>query len=78
MHTDGSAYREALARALERIGDTDAALRILARVSPCLPASLPMRNAAILLCIRRRDFRPAARLAEQARSVASPTRAPSV
>ncbi len=63
-----SAYREALARALERIGDTDAALRVLTDGIAISPNSLPMRNGAIMLCIRRRDFRQAARLAEQARS----------
>ena len=34
-----------------------------------VPASVTVRNAAILLCIRRRDFRQAAWLAEQARSL---------
>ncbi len=64
---NASAYREALARALERIGDSDAALRVLTEGIAMSPNSLPMRNSAILLCIRRRDFRQAARLAEQAR-----------
>jgi predicted TPR repeat methyltransferase len=66
--SNGSAYREALACALERTGDPDAALRVLTEGIAMSPASLPMRNAAILLCIRRRDFNEATRLAEQARA----------
>jgi predicted TPR repeat methyltransferase len=60
-------YREALARALEKIGETDAALRVLTDGIAISPNSLSLRNGAILLCIRRRDFKQAARLAEQAR-----------
>jgi predicted TPR repeat methyltransferase len=62
-------YREALAAALEKAGDPDTALRVLTDGIALAPASVPMRNAAILLCIRRRDFTQAVRLAEHARSL---------
>jgi predicted TPR repeat methyltransferase len=60
-------WREALASALERAGDPNAALRVLTDGIALVPAGLPVRNAAILLCIRQRDFDRAVRLADQAR-----------
>jgi predicted TPR repeat methyltransferase/thioredoxin-like negative regulator of GroEL len=62
-------YREALADALEQSGEPDAALRVLTDGIARCPANVPIRNAAILLCIRRRDFAQAVRLSEQARSL---------
>ncbi len=59
--------RQALATALDADGDFDAALRILDEGVGLCPSHLPMRNAAILLCMRRRDYASAARRAEQAR-----------
>jgi predicted TPR repeat methyltransferase len=61
--------RQALSTALEKAGDTDGALRALTDGIALCPASVTLRNAAILLCIRRRDFSQAARFAEQARGV---------
>ena len=62
-------YREALAAALEKAGDPDTALLVLTDGIELSPASVAMRNAAILLCVRRRDFNQAVRLAEKARSL---------
>jgi predicted TPR repeat methyltransferase/thioredoxin-like negative regulator of GroEL len=62
-------YRHALAAALEKADATDAALLALTDGITLCPASVTMRNAAILLCIRRRDFNQAVRLGEQARSL---------
>jgi predicted TPR repeat methyltransferase/thioredoxin-like negative regulator of GroEL len=62
-------YREALAAALEKAGDADAALAVLVEGIKLSPAGVAMRNAAILLCVRRRDFHQAMRLAEDARSL---------
>ena len=62
-------YRQALATALEKAGDVDAAHLALTDGIALSPANVPVRNAAILLCIRRRDFVQAVRLAEQARSL---------
>ena len=62
-------YRQAFARALENAGDVDAALSALTDGIARSPASVTMRNAAILLCIRRRDFNRAVRLGEEARSL---------
>ena len=62
-------YREALSSALEQLGDSDAALLVLTHGIDQCPASIAMRNAAILLCVRRRDFTQAVRLAESARSL---------
>jgi predicted TPR repeat methyltransferase len=61
-------YREALCAALENAGDPDAALAVLTEGINLCPASIALRNAAILLCVRRRDFTQAVRLAENARS----------
>ena len=61
-------YREALASALEKGGNPDAALQVLTDGTDLCPTSVSMRNAAILLCVRWRDFIQAVRLAENARS----------
>lgn len=60
-------YREALSAALERGGDPAAALEVLTTGITICPASLSLRNAAILLCLRRRNFMKALDLAETAR-----------
>ncbi len=62
-------YRHALATAMEKGGDVDGALAILIDGIAISPTSVTMRNAAILLCIRRRDFNQAIRLGEEARSL---------
>jgi predicted TPR repeat methyltransferase len=62
-------YRAPLAAALETAGDADAALTVLTDGIGIGPATVTLRNAAILLCMRRRDFNQAVRLAEQARIV---------
>jgi predicted TPR repeat methyltransferase len=61
-------YRQALATALEKAGRRDAAFRVLADGIALCPANISLRNAAILLCLRIRDFNQAVRLAERARS----------
>jgi tetratricopeptide (TPR) repeat protein len=61
------AYRQTLAAALEVAGETDAALLVLNDAIAIGPRDLMLRNAAMLLCMRRRDYRQAAELAEQAR-----------
>lgn len=63
------AYREALSSALEKAGDPGSALLILNEGITLCPAGVSLRNAAILLCVRRRDFSQAVRLAENARSL---------
>jgi len=60
-------YREPLATALEATGDPGAALLVLTEGIALGPANLALHNAAILLCMRRRDFTQALRLAEKAR-----------
>jgi predicted TPR repeat methyltransferase len=62
------AYREVLAEALTASGDIEAALATLLDGIHFMPGATRLRNAAILLCIRRRDFVQAEALAEQARS----------
>ncbi len=62
-----ASYREALAQSLSAGGDPDAALATLLDGIAESPAASATRNAAILLCIRRRDFVLAEQLAEQAR-----------
>jgi predicted TPR repeat methyltransferase len=64
---DDTVSREVLAQALTASGDMDAALETLFDGIRTVPGSGAMRNAAILLCIRRRDFARADRLAEEAR-----------
>jgi predicted TPR repeat methyltransferase len=61
-------YREALSAALEKTGDADTALAVLTDGIALCPASVAIHNAAILLCVRWRDFAQAVRLAESARS----------
>ena len=60
-------YREALSNTLAVLGDLDGALNILREGIALIPGSAAIRNAAILLCIRRRDFSEAHTLAEAAR-----------
>jgi predicted TPR repeat methyltransferase len=61
------AFREALAAAQEACGETDAALATLEYGIAAAPAAVTLRNAAVMLCIRRRDFTGAVRHAEEAR-----------
>lgn len=60
-------FREVLAQALTASGDMAGALETLLDGIRIVPGATATRNAAILLCIRRRDFVQAERLAEQAR-----------
>ena len=62
-------YREGLAAAQEANGDTDAGLATLNAGIADMPWRTELRNAAVLLAIRRRDFITAHRLAEEARIV---------
>jgi predicted TPR repeat methyltransferase len=61
------AYREGLAAAQEASGDAEAASATLDAGIAASPARVELRNAAILLSVRRRDFTGAHRLAEEAR-----------
>lgn len=61
-------YREGLAAALEANGDADAALATLNAGITDMPWRTELRNAAVLLSIRRRDFTSAHRCAEEARA----------
>ena len=61
------AFAAALSAAHEAAGDQDAALDVLLRNIEANPTQPESRNAAILLCVRRRDFRQAISLAEAAR-----------
>jgi predicted TPR repeat methyltransferase/thioredoxin-like negative regulator of GroEL len=58
---------EALATAQASAGDTDTALATLVAGIVAAPAAVELRNAAVLLCIRRRDFAGAETLCEAAR-----------
>jgi predicted TPR repeat methyltransferase len=60
-------FAAGLASAQEAAGNPDAALATLLRCVAAAPGRIDPRNAAILLCVRRRDFRQAVRLAEDAR-----------
>ncbi len=60
-------YRQGLAAAQEASGDTDAALATLDAAIAAAPACVELRNAAILLLVRRRDFTAAYRLGEASR-----------
>jgi predicted TPR repeat methyltransferase len=60
-------YCQGLAAAQEAIGDSDAALATLAAGIAAAPRLVELRNAAILLSVRRRDFVTAHRLGEAAR-----------
>jgi predicted TPR repeat methyltransferase len=61
------AFRQGLARALERSGDADAAAATLAEGIALAPQARGLRIAAIMVAMRRRDFTAAAALAEAAR-----------
>jgi predicted TPR repeat methyltransferase len=61
------AFREALAAAHDLSGDPDAALVVLADGITATPAHVGLRNAAVLLCVRHRDFLKAVCLAEEGR-----------
>ncbi len=61
------AFRQGLAAAQEANGDADAALATLTCGIAAAPRWTELRNAAILVCIRRRDFTAALRFAEEAR-----------
>ena len=62
------AYRETLAQAQTASGHMDSAMATLLEGVRIVPRATAIRNAAILLCIRRRDFVHAESLAEQART----------
>jgi predicted TPR repeat methyltransferase len=66
---DEPAFREELANALIAAGDADAAFTVLEEGVALVSTSVSLRNAIVMLCIRRRDFAGAARLAEEARAV---------
>ncbi len=58
-------FAAGLASAQEAAGDPDAALATLLRCVDAAPTRIDPRNAAILLCVRRRDYRQAVRLAQE-------------
>jgi predicted TPR repeat methyltransferase len=60
-------FAAGLAAAQEVADDPDAALATLLRCVDAAPGRIDPRNAAMLLCVRRRDFRQVVRLAEDAR-----------
>jgi len=60
-------FRQGLAAAQEAAGDAEAALATLAAGIAAAPRLVELRNAAILLSVRRRDFVTAHRLGEEAR-----------
>lgn len=62
-------YREALAAALEKAGRDDDAFSVLIDGIALCPANVSMRNAVILLSVRRRDFNGALEHVERARSL---------
>ncbi len=68
-----SGFAAGLATAQEAAGDPDAALATLLRCVDAAPGRIDPRNAAILLCVRRRDFRQAVRLRRRLGAPASPT-----
>jgi predicted TPR repeat methyltransferase len=59
--------RQKLSDALVGIGNLDGAVQVLLDGIAVVPAATATRNAAIVLCIRRRDFVLADKLSEQAR-----------
>jgi len=61
-----TAFRQALAAAQEVNGDRDAALNSLLAAIASAPGQIEPRTAAVLLCIRRRDFVRAVALADAA------------
>jgi len=60
-------FRQGLSAALEAAGDPEAALSVLTDGISTAPGHVGLRNAAVLHCVRRRDFSGAVRLAEEAR-----------
>lgn len=60
------AARQAFAASLEASGDPDAALDALLGATAACPSSVEPRIAAILLCMRRRDFNQAVAMAGEA------------
>ncbi len=64
---DAVVWREALATALEISGDPDLAKQILAEGVARGPGIVALRNAAMLICMRQRDFAGAVAMAEEAR-----------
>jgi len=62
------AFREGLATALAAAGQPEAAAATYAAGIAAAPGSLALRNAAILLALRERDFATAVTLAEAART----------
>jgi predicted TPR repeat methyltransferase len=62
-----AAFREALAAALNAAGDSDAAFATLITGIAAAPGHIGLRNAAVLHCIRRREFSAALQVAEAAR-----------
>ncbi|MEJ0016061.1 MAG: methyltransferase [Acetobacteraceae bacterium] len=60
-------FREGLAAALDATNDPAAALDTLAEGIAALPRHIGLRNAAVLQCVRRRDFVNAVRFCEEAR-----------
>jgi predicted Zn-dependent protease len=71
------AFRRGLAAAQEASGDPDAAQATLNAAIAAAPSRAELRNAAILLCLRRGDFAEACRIAEAARRAGVTTPAPS-
>lgn len=61
------AFREVLAAAQEAAGDAESALGTLMAGIVAVPNVVGLCNAAVLLCIRRRDYRRAVHIAESAR-----------
>jgi tetratricopeptide (TPR) repeat protein len=61
------AFRRALAAAQEAAGDSRAALETLSAAIAVAPYWAELRNAAILVCVRRQDFTGACDFGEQAR-----------
>jgi predicted TPR repeat methyltransferase len=60
-------YCEGLAAAQEGAGNAEAALATLIAGIAAVPARVQLRNAAVLVSVRRRDFNTAVRLAEEGR-----------
>lgn len=61
------AFHRALALAQGTAGDLDGALATLEAGIAAAPSSLELRNEAVMLCIRRRDFATADRISDEAR-----------
>jgi len=65
---DDVSYREALSHSQTALGDLDGAMATLLEGIALTPHAIAMHNDAILLCLRRQDFRRAEELAEQGRT----------